>query len=764
MIFAAALPTRASAAEPAQGGVGVVMSGGGAKGLYHIGVLEALEEHGVPIDCVAGTSMGSIIAAMYAAGYSPAEMRAIVSTGVIKEWVSGRIDESYTPYYKRMSHHPGVFRLRLDLRSPDKIFRLPTNLISSVPIDMALTELFAPASAASGGDFDRLMVPFLCVASDMNARKKVVLRSGDLSESVRSSMSIPLVFKPIKRDSMLLYDGGIHDNFPWEPLDERFRPRLIIGSICTSGNMRPDENASLMDQAFMLAMHNTNYDLPEERSVTIRRAVGVGMLDFDQAVAIMDAGYADAVAAMPDILERLGDRRVTADEYARRRSAFRARCPELKFDDYRLTGLPESTLSYVRDFLHMDRSTPGVQRPMSFGELRRNLYELLADGDFTMDFPRTSYDSVRGAYSFSARLESRPNFKISIGGNISSTAFNQAYIGLSYERVGQVSQQYGLGLYLGPLYTWGTIGGRSDFFMREPMFLDYSYNFRVRNFRHGAFGNVTKIDNTLPVKSSESYGSLAVGMPVTHHGAVVLRANGGHINYHCDAEPVDTDLPDHTRLYFFGLKLGLERNSFDKRLYPRRGSDLDLSAIWVTGREKFRSYGAKRFSESTKRQWVGLRFRWEKYFDLPAVDWLSVGFDVDGVLTNHPRLLTDGATLMSLPAFTPVAHAQMVYMPVFRARRFAAVGLMPTFDLAPNFFLRAGFYAMYRERHDELLAAMGSEACERWHYISELSLVCHTPIGPVSLALTKYDLRNRKNLYLTFNFGYALFAPKGTFY
>ena len=72
--------------------VGVVMSGGGAKGLYHIGVLEALEENGIPIDCVAGTSMGSIIAAMYAAGYSPAEMRATVSSGVVKEWVSGRID------------------------------------------------------------------------------------------------------------------------------------------------------------------------------------------------------------------------------------------------------------------------------------------------------------------------------------------------------------------------------------------------------------------------------------------------------------------------------------------------------------------------------------------------------------------------------------------------------------------------------------------------------------------------------------------------
>ena len=209
--------------------VGVVMSGGGAKGLYHIGVLEALEQNGVPIDCVAGTSMGSIIAAMYAAGYSPAEMRAIVSSGVVKEWVSGRIDPNkYMDYYRQVGNNPSFLSLLIDVESPaGKRFQVPKNLISSTQIDLALTELFAPATAASEGDFDRLMVPFLCVASDMNHRRPAVLRSGELSEAVRSSMAIPLVFKPMGIDSMLLYDGGIYDNFPWRPLDEEFSPDLI---------------------------------------------------------------------------------------------------------------------------------------------------------------------------------------------------------------------------------------------------------------------------------------------------------------------------------------------------------------------------------------------------------------------------------------------------------------------------------------------------------------------------------------------------------
>ena len=293
--------------------VGVVMSGGGAKGLYHIGVLEALEECGVPIDCVAGTSMGSIIAAMYAAGYSPAEMRAIVSSGVVREWVSGRIDPNrYLDYYRQVGSNPSFLSLRIDVEGPaGKRFRVPTNLVSSTQIDMALTELFAPATAAADGDFDRLMVPFLCVASDMNHRRPVVLRRGELSEAVRSSMSIPLVFKPVEADSMLLYDGGIYDNFPWKPLDATFGPDFIVGSVCTSGNTLPSGDSNIMDQAFMLAMQETDYTLPEGRSVTIRRAVDAGMLDFDRAEAIMDSGYEDAMAAMPEILRQVAARPIT---------------------------------------------------------------------------------------------------------------------------------------------------------------------------------------------------------------------------------------------------------------------------------------------------------------------------------------------------------------------------------------------------------------------------------------------------------------------
>lgn len=747
-------------------GVGLVMSGGGAKGLYHIGVLEALEQNGVPIDYVAGTSMGSIIAALYAAGYSPAEMREIVMSGVIKDWVSGRIDPNkYAAYYRQVGHNPSALNMRLNFHgTAGKKFYAPTNLISSTQIDMALTELLASASVAAGGDFNRLMVPFLCVASDMNSRKPIVLREGDLGESVRSSMSIPLVFKPMKVDSMLFYDGGIYDNFPWKPLDADFRPQLIVGSICTSGNSLPSENSNILDQAFMLAMHETDYTLPKGRSVCIARAVEANMLDFDSAVAIMDSGYADAMAAMPQILAQTAERQ-TPEQYAARREAFRAKCPPLIFNNYELEGLTPAQQAYIRDFVNVDRRTAGRQRPMGFEELRNNLFEVLVSGDFTMDFPRVTYDSVSERYSFEAKFVTKPNFKIAVGGNISSTVFNQAYIGVNYQSLGRVAQQLGGDLYLGPIYTWGTLGGRTDFYIWKPLFLDYSYNFAVRDFRHGSFGNVSKVDNAVEVKNSESFFSVGFGMPLTHRSLFLLRTNGGLVNYRYDSDDPWVDDTNHTRYSFFALKAEVARNTLDKVSFPTKGSDLRLSAIFVTGRDKFEPYNATEFVSRTPRHWFGGRFSWDKYFDLPQCSWFSFGFDIDAVLTSHPGFSTRGATIMSLPAYAPVSHAQMIYMPDFRAKRFVAGGVMPTFDLMPNFFFRMGFFAMYRDKRDYVPLELGTaEPDRRAHYIVETSLVYHTPIGPLSLALTKYDLRNWKNMYLTFNFGYAIFAPRGTFY
>ena len=154
------------------------------------------------------------------------------------------------------------------------------------------------------------------------------------------------------------------------------------------------------------------------------------------------------------------------------------------------------------------------------------------------------------------------------------------------------------------------------------------------------------------------------------------------------------------------------------------------------------------------RQWWGVKAEWEHYINLLPHQALTLGYSVEGVYTTHPVFDSEEATMLSSPHYAPLLHSRMIYMPEFRADRYLGVGVMPTVRLWGNLFARLSVYAMFRDKFEG----------EMMHYMSDLSLIYHTPIGPVSLALTKYNFHNAKNLYLTFNFGYAIFGRKGLYY
>ena len=256
---------------------------------------------------------------------------------------------------------------------------------------------------------------------------------------------------------------------------------------------------------------------------------------------------------------------------------------------------------------------------MEFGELRDNLYSVLVDGDFTMEYPSVRFDSVRDRYSFRTRLGNKPNFRLTIGGNVSSTPFNQIYLGIDYQAVGRTAQQFDLDLYLGPLYTWGTVGGRTDFYMRYPVFLEYSYVFSTSNYGHGSFGRLTKVDNIQSVKEGQSFLTLGAGIPLTRRSVLMVHANGGRINYRYESERQPADDTDQTRFNFLGVKAEVARNTLDKFLYPRRGTDLSFSLVYVRGLDKFRPFETHRFTQKRTRQWFGGRFFVGRLFRHPGV-------------------------------------------------------------------------------------------------------------------------------------------------
>ncbi len=762
--------------------VGVVMSGGGAKGLYHVGVLQALEENSIPIDYVCGTSIGAIVGGFYAAGYSPEEIAQIATSGRLESWVTGRIDNNYGAYFRehnQFRRDDPILTVRFDTKNPQSALHLPSGLISTTQIDMALSSYLSPANVVSEGDFNNLMVPFFCVASDINSeRQKVIFTHGDLGIAVRASMALPLAFKPVVKDSMILYDGGISDNFPWRSMMELHSPDMLIGVSCSSKNVDTSKDVSIIDNVFLLTMNRTDYNIPDSVGMMIERDVAVGTLEFANAQKIIQTGYDDAMAMMDSIQLRI-PRRTTPEEFAQRRAEFRGAIPELIFDSYKVDGLTPEQEQYVYGYMATSRKgLTSNPKEMKYDELETNLYSILSSNNFLSEYPTINYSDSTQRYAFRVSLANKPSLKLSLGGNLSSTAFNQIYLSLNYTNIKTVAKTAYADVYWGPAYTAGIMGGRMDAYRRAPLFLDGYLCFSSKNLRHGNFGNLSDVSNTLAVKVGDNYASVGVGFPVSKRMMFTTRANFGRENFQYDEQYANPSVIkisnsiDQTKFRFVALKGELERITFDKPLFPTKGSKLTFSGIILYGDES-NYYKDDKLATSfetipkVNHKWFGLRINYDKYINSPrSKSWFSMGVNLDGVYTNVSDFATFTATTLAMPAYRPTLHSQMVFLPEYSARYYVGGGVIPQFTLTKNLYLQGGFYAMFREKYVDDNGVVQMQLGEDYsvHFITDLSLFYHTRIGPVSLALTKYNLYNSDNLYLTFNFGFSMFAPKGTFY
>ena len=200
--------------------VGVVLSGGGAKGLAHVGLLKVLEENNIPVDYICGTSIGAIIGSLYAIGYSPDQMAELLQSEEFLRWSKGDISPEEQYYYKTKIDGAEMVSVRLKREKSSVNAVLPTNIIEPEQMDFRFMQIYAQGAARAGYDFNKLFVPFFCVASDVHNNRPVVFTKGNLSQAVRASMTFPGYFKPLNIDGELIFDGGMQNNFPSDLMDE----------------------------------------------------------------------------------------------------------------------------------------------------------------------------------------------------------------------------------------------------------------------------------------------------------------------------------------------------------------------------------------------------------------------------------------------------------------------------------------------------------------------------------------------------------------
>jgi NTE family protein len=365
--------------------VGIVFSGGGAKGFAHIGVLKVLEEINMPIDYITGTSMGALVGGLYSIGYSPEFMQDLVLNLNWGELFTDEIRRRYMPMEEK--YWDGQFLISLPFKSGQ--LRLPAGLVAGQHISMLLSNLTWDYHDV--GDFDRLPIPFACVATDLETGEAHVMRSGTLSESIRASISIPTIFTPIRVDGRTLVDGGVVRNLPVSDA-LNMGADIVIGVNVSDGLKFADSLRTIidiMDQTVGFKMYASVSEEVGLADLMIEPEVAqYKMLDFDEALNIINIGES-AARKYYDRLKTLADSLNAISEYSRREVIQPAINKEVAISAINIEGLDYYSESQLRNELTIeigskaDRTviTDAIERLYSLQYFHRISYHLVSAED-----------------------------------------------------------------------------------------------------------------------------------------------------------------------------------------------------------------------------------------------------------------------------------------------------------------------------------------------------------------------------------------------
>ena len=740
--------------------VGLVLSGGGAKGIAHIEVIRILEENNIPIDYIAGTSIGAIVGGLYAAGYSPDEMEELFRSDDFYFWSTGRIQKEYRYHFTRPEASPSWIELRLD-KIEDRLTVLPpTSIIPEVQMDFAFMELLSATNAVCSHKFDSLMVPFFCVATDVQSNEAVILREGDLSEAIRASMTFPLYYKAIKIDGKLLFDGGIVNNFPQDVMEEIFNPDIIIGHKVADRAREPNAD-NILEQITNMIMRPTNYEIPPEKGILLETKFNnISLLDFQKYDFIAEEGHKTATQFIDSIKNRIS-RRVELEEVKRKRNEFNRKKPDLYFQNIQVEGVSDPM---QRRFII--QSMKHNYNIISLDELKKEYFKLIANEHLKSIRPQAYYNRETGFYDLHLKVEPEKKMRINIGGNISTKPINQGFVSFDYRTYHNRAYTLSSNIYFGRFYSSFLLGGRIDFPTSLPFYLSGYSTFNRWDF----FSSSSELffeDVRPPFIIQGEYNlRFEAGVPLGLHSKLfsgVAFSNSNDEYYQTDVF-FKEDKPDQTTFNAFISQTGFERNSLNFKQYATEGEYTSFTAQYIAGREanKPGSTSSSPIKSARHHGYFQLQAKSVKYFNLGRR--IRVGTQLEAVVSNKEPFKNFRSTMLSAPGYYPTPHSRSLFLGNFHASNYLAGGLKTVIQLNPALHLRLEghtFVPVKEELPAPDLTAYKSEKFFSNYYLQGMTaLVYHTGVGPASISLNYYEKPNTK-LYLSLNFGYILFNRKG---
>lgn len=562
---ALALPVAAedAPAPPKRPRIGIAFAGGGARGGAHVGVLKVLEELRVPVDYVAGTSIGSIVAALYASGMAPDEMEKVLAT---TDWDDALNDDQgrrNQPY--RLKEDDQLYLIKAELGFHKAKLVLPQGLVQGQKLNYLLRRLTLPASNVR--NFDKLRIPFRCVATDIVTGGKVVLAKGELSRAVRASMAIPGFFSPVEWDGKLLTDGGTADNLPVDVVRSMGADVVIAIDISTPLAKR-DELSSFLSIAGQTTSFLTRLNV-ERQIATLKKGHDVlvtpdldevSTLDFKQFPKASEQGF-KAADAMRETFARFS---VSEAEYA----AFLKKQRDPRVDpvvqEVRVEPPPDVDPRLLNGRIY---TKPGkISWPLLEHDLAR-LYEL---GDYeTVDF-RIESEEGRSVLILGGAPKPPAPTRVRFG-LVLNTDFSGSSFGL---RLGAYFTR--LNALRGELRTKIEVGQQNSVLLEFYQPTDFHGRFFISptvSFTRLPFNFYVDNANVARFRTDEIAGALDVGLSLGRLGEIRLGALRSQTDYKTE---IFTGQPTSGTAQTSALRLRAVLDQADSVTFPRHGWEAKL--------------------------------------------------------------------------------------------------------------------------------------------------------------------------------------------
>ena len=726
--------------------VGVVLSGGGAKGIAHVGVLKALEENEIPIDYVVGTSMGGIIGGCYAAGMSPDAIERMILSEDFLGWVNGYPQKSVNYHYSK--DEPGPYFLKLNL-SLDSTFSLSLNssLANDVSLNFALAEKMAQAEAIANRNFDSLFVPFRVVASDIFTQSEVILSNGSLSDALRATQTVPFFYNPIRVDGKYLFDGGVYNNFPVDVLQKSFNPDVIIGSNVSSKVFdeypyKNDDKLINSSLLFMFLDKSNPTDVPLSGVYIQPNLEGYTALDFSQARALIDSGYAQTIRQIKEIKQKTG-RTFTCDEMAVKRNAFNNESKPWVFDRITFKTFNSKQRKYIRKIFKVE-----TKKTLYFKDIRKGYYKLASEPFFSNIYPSMIFNKETGNFALQLTRRAQKNFQVDFGGVLASRDVSNIALGLNYYYFNRVLTHAYVGFQTGSFYKSVIVRTRIDLPYLSQFYIEPEAEFNGWDYSE----SVDLLQNTdlTVLKRIDRKVGMHIGKAIGNHikGEMSIEGFRNRDRFSNKKLFISTDTLDQLTMIGFKAGVSFSINDLNRKQYASYGKAFSLSGHFFQAREDYfpgNTADPARVRTTKDHQWFKLKATAEHYF---SRGWFRPGYFAEAVFSNQPLFTNYFGTIINAPSFFPLQDSRTLVLENFRAFNYVAFGVRNVFAIRRNrldFRLEAyGFKPLEEIQEGQNQEALRKTALARVYFTGTAGLVFHSPVGPISFSVNYYDDRENK--------------------